>query len=192
MGPTGGSGKGSMNSRPCFPGIRAVGWRDSPPTGPRETCLSRLPRKSSRCYTFAASQGGFLPTSSTFPSHRVSNSVAAGRRLAQRAIAWQAVATVLVALAFLVKGLPWSLAALVGGGAVTLAARVAAMVALGGGVSPAGTAFARLLVGMALKWLLVLVTVVVALAVFRLPGIPLLAGVIAATLALVLANSIRR
>ena len=122
----------------------------------------------------------------------MSNSVAAGRRLAQRAIAWQAVATVLVALAFLAKGLPWSLAALVGGGAVTLAAWVAAMVALGGGVSPAGTAFARLLVGMALKWLLVLVTVVVALAVFRLPGIPLLAGVIAATLALVLANSIRR
>lgn len=122
----------------------------------------------------------------------MSNSVAAGRRLAQRAIAWQAVATVLVALAFLAKGLPWSLAALVGGGAVTLAAWIAAMVALGGGVSPAGTAFARLLVGMALKWVLVLVTVVAALAVFRLPGVPLLAGVIAATLALVLANSIRR
>ena len=45
---------------------------------------------------------------------------------------------------------------------------------------------------LALKWLLVLIAVAVALAVFRLPGVPLMAGVIAATLALVLANSIRR
>jgi len=47
-------------------------------------------------------------------------------------------------------------------------------------------------VGMALKWLLVLIAVVIALAVFRLPGVPLMAGVVAATLALVLANSIKR
>ena len=122
----------------------------------------------------------------------MSNSIAAGRRLAQRAIAWQAVATVLVALAFLAKGLPWMLAALAGGGAVTGAAWLSALVALGGGVSPAGVAFARLLMGMVLKWLLVLIVVVVALALFRLPGLPLMAGVMAATLALVLANSIRR
>jgi F0F1-type ATP synthase assembly protein I len=120
------------------------------------------------------------------------NSIAAGRRLAQRAIAWQAVATALVALAFLAKGLLPSLAALVGGGAVTLAAWLSALVALGGGVGPAGVAFARLLMGMALKWSLVLVTLVIALGLFRLPGVPLMAGVIAATLALVLANSIRR
>ena len=122
----------------------------------------------------------------------MSNPIAAGRRLAQRATAWQAVATVLVALAFLAKGLPSVLAALVGGGAVTLAAWLSALVALGGGVSPAGTAFARLLMGMALKWLLVLVAIVIALGLFRLPGLPLMAGVIAATLALVLANSIKR
>ena len=59
-------------------------------------------------------------------------------------------------------------------------------------LASAGVAFARLLVGMALKWLLVLVALLIALAVFRLPGVPLMAGVIAATLALVLANSIRR
>ena len=129
---------------------------------------------------------------STFRAHRVSNPIAAGRRLAQRAIAWQAVATVLVALAFLAKGLPWVLAVLAGGGAVTLAAWLSARVALGGGVSPAGSAFARLLLGMALKWLVVLVAFVIALALLRLPGIPFLAGVIAATLALVLAHSIRR
>lgn len=122
----------------------------------------------------------------------MSNPVAAGRRLAQRAVAWQAIATVLVALAFLAKGLPWSLAALAGGGVVTLAAWISALVALGGGVSPAGVAFARLLMGMALKWLLVLIGIAIALGLFRLPGLPLMAGVIAASLALVLANSIKR
>lgn len=123
----------------------------------------------------------------------MSNSIATGRRLAQRAIAWQAVATVLVALAFLAKGPSPALGVVVGGGAVTLAAWASAAVAFGGGVAPAaGTAFARLLLGMALKWVLVLVVLGLALAVFRLPGLPLLAGVIAATLALVLANSIRR
>lgn len=120
------------------------------------------------------------------------NSVAAGRRLAQRAIAWQAAATVLVALAFLVKGTSWSLAALAGGGALTLGNLASTAVALGGGVGPAGAAFARLLMGMAVKWLLVLIVIAVALAVFRLPGLPLMAGVVAATLALVLAHSIRR
>lgn len=145
-----------------------------------------------RLLYFCGFAGRFSAHFVHFPSHHVSNSVVAGRRLAQRAIAWQAVATVLVALAFLAKGLPWLLAALVGGGAVTLAAWVATVVALGGGVSPAGVAFARLLVGMALKWLLVLIAVVIALAVFRLPGVPLMAGVVAATLALVLANSIKR
>lgn len=105
---------------------------------------------------------------------------------------WQVVVTMLVALAFLSKGWAWLLATLVGGGAVTLGAWGAARVALGGGVSPAGVAFARLLLGMALKWLLVLIALVVALAVFRLPGLPLVAGVVTATLALVLANSIKR
>ena len=46
------------------------------------------------------------------------NSVGAGRRQAGRAIAWQVGATLLVALACLWQGLAWSVAALVGGGAV--------------------------------------------------------------------------
>lgn len=122
----------------------------------------------------------------------VLNSVAAGRRLAQRATAWQAAATVLVALAFLAQGPRWALSALAGGGALTLGAWVSTRVALGGGVAPATTALSRLVAGMAVKWLLVLTVFVVALAVLRLPGLPLLVGVMAATLALVPANSFRR
>ncbi|MBO9716461.1 MAG: hypothetical protein J7507_06530 [Pseudoxanthomonas sp.] len=120
------------------------------------------------------------------------NSVAAARRQAARTIAWQVAATLLVALVCLWQGPRWLVAALVGGGAVTLGALVATHVALGGGVGPAGVAFARLLVGMVLKWLWVAAVLVTALAVLKLPGIPLVAGVTAATLALVLAHSIRR
>ena len=58
-------------------------------------------------------------------NHHVLNSVAAGRRQAGRAIAWQVGATLLVALACLWKGLHWSAAALVGGGAVVLALALA-------------------------------------------------------------------
>lgn len=120
------------------------------------------------------------------------NSVAAGRRLAWRAVVWQAAASVLVALAFLTGGLSSALAVLAGGGAVTLGGLAATGVALGGGVGPAGAAFARLLMGLVLKWLLVAVVLVIALAVLKLPGIPMMAGVVAATLAMVLAHSIRR
>lgn len=121
----------------------------------------------------------------------MSNPVAAARRLAQRATAWQALATALVALAFLVKGPLWLLAALVGGGAVVMGGWLAARVALGGGVGPAGVVFARLLAGLVLKWLLVVIAFAAALA-FHLPGLPLLAGVVTAASALVLVNSIRR
>lgn len=118
--------------------------------------------------------------------------LSAGRRLASRALLWQAGATVLVALAFLASGAPSALAAAVGGGAVVIGALVAALVALGGGVQPAGMAMGRLLVGVALKWFVVLAILAFGLAGLRLPPLPLLVGVLAATLAFVLANLSRR
>lgn len=122
----------------------------------------------------------------------VLNSVAASRRLAQRAIAWQASVTVLVALAFLAQGQASALAALVGGGALTGGTWISTWIALGGGVSSAGVALSRLVAGMVAKWVLVLVVFTIALALVRLPGLPLLAGIAAAMLALVLANTIKR
>ena len=71
------------------------------------------------------------------------NSVAAGRRQAGRAIAWQVGATLLVALACLWQGLHWSAAALVGGGAVVLAMYV-------GGLFQSWWAFAAIL--LAILW----------------------------------------
>jgi ATP synthase protein I len=122
----------------------------------------------------------------------VLNSVAASRRLAQRAIAWQACVTVLVALAFLAQGQASAMAVMVGGGALTLGTWISTWIALGGGVSSAGVALSRLLAGMLAKWLLVLVVFTIALGLLRLPGLPLLVGISAAMLALVLANTIKR
>jgi F0F1-type ATP synthase assembly protein I len=122
----------------------------------------------------------------------VLNSVAASRRLAQRATAWQACVTVLVALAFLVQGQASAMAVMVGGGALTLGTWISTWVALGGGVSSAGVALSRLVAGMLAKWLLVLVVFTIALGLLRLPGLPLLVGISAAMLALVLANTIKR
>nr|WP_225540781.1 hypothetical protein [Xanthomonas sp. XNM01] len=110
------------------------------------------------------------------------NSVAAGRRQAGRAIAWQVVATLLVALLCLTAGLRWSAAALVGGGAVTLAIWLAARVALGGGVGSAGLAVTRLLAGMAVKWMVVIGVMALGVVAWGLPPLPML---IAAAVALV-------
>ena len=112
----------------------------------------------------------------------VLNSVAAGRRQAGRAIAWQVVATLLVALLCLTAGPRWSVAALVGGGAVTLAIWLAARVALGGGVGGAGLAVTRLLAGMAVKWMVVIGVMALGVVAWGLPPLPML---IAAAVALV-------
>src|SRR5690606_24749184 len=75
---------------------------------------------------------------------RVINSVAVGRRQAGRAIAWQAVATLLTALACLWWGWKAGAAALVGGAAVLLGGWIAARIGLGGGIDGAVPAMARL------------------------------------------------
>ncbi|MFD0326574.1 hypothetical protein [Lysobacter gummosus] len=62
---------------------------------------------------------------------RVHDPMSAGRRLASRAIAWQAGATALASLAFFSLGAMHALAAAVGGGAAVAGSFVAARMALG-------------------------------------------------------------
>ena len=62
-----------------------------------------------------------------------------------------------------------------------------AAVALGGGIQPAGAAFARLLLGTLGKWVVALAVIVVALGPLRLPPLPLLAGLAAGMPAYLLA-----
>lgn len=104
------------------------------------------------------------------------NSAAAGWRLALRVVAYQAIATLATATACLMLGPPAALAALAGGGSMALGSLLAGWSAFGGGVAGAGAALGRLLLGTAVKWLVVGVGLYVAMAVWRLPAVPALAG----------------
>ena len=115
---------------------------------------------------------------------RVLNSAAAGRRLALRVVAFQAIATLATALACLFTGPGAALAALAGGGSMTLGSLAAAWGAFGGVVSGAGTALGRLLLGTAVKWLVVAGGLYLAIAIWRLPALPVLAGAAMAAAAL--------
>ncbi len=112
--------------------------------------------------------------------------IAAGRRSALRAVAVQAAAVSVVALAFLVKGADWALAAALGGGSLATGNALAAWLALDG-IVPARVAFARLVLGVLAKWCVVVVAFAVALEVWRLPPLPMLAALAAGMLAWLLA-----
>ena len=87
-----------------------------------------------------------------------------------------------MALAFLVKGPAQALAALVGGASLVAGNALVARLALGG-VVPARVAFARLLLGTALKWLVAGAVFAVGVGAWRLPALPMLAGLAAGLLA---------
>ncbi|SOD55849.1 hypothetical protein SAMN06296416_10846 [Pseudoxanthomonas wuyuanensis] len=120
------------------------------------------------------------------------NSVAVGRRLALRAAAYQLLAVGLVAALFLLRGLPQALAAALGGLAMLAGGLVAARLALGGGVIPAGAAMLRLLAGVVLKWAVVFAVLLVGLGAWKLPPLPLMAGLLTGLAAQVLAAARRQ
>jgi len=108
-------------------------------------------------------------------------SIAAGRSLSVRTARWQLACVAVVALAWLLKGGQWALAAGLAGSAVALGGWLAARVALGGGAGTAGSALVRMLLGLGLKWGLTLGTLALCLKA-GLPALALLAGAIAAVL----------
>ena len=119
------------------------------------------------------------------------NSVAAGRRLALRAVVYQLAAVLLVALVFLIWGLPQALAAAVGGLAVVAGGLASARVAFGGGVVPAGAAMLRLLVSVVLKWVVVFAVLLLGVGVCKLAPLPLMAGMLTGLIAQMLAAARR-
>ncbi|MCL1635637.1 hypothetical protein M2650_13495 [Luteimonas sp. SX5] len=116
--------------------------------------------------------------------------IAAGRRSALRAAAVQVAVALLVALAFLMQGPRQALAAGIGGGALALGNALAAGVSLGG-IVPARVAFARLLLGALLKWVVAIGMFAIALGAWRLPPLPMVAGLAAGLLAYLLALNLR-
>ena len=112
---------------------------------------------------------------------------AEGRRLARRAIIWQTAAVAVAALAFLAKGADWALAVAVGGAAIAVGAWLSSVIALGGGISPSTVALARLMAGVAVKWVVVVGVLLLGIALAGLPPLPMLVGVVVALVAQLLA-----
>lgn len=108
------------------------------------------------------------------------NSIAAGRRLAIRVVLAQIAATALIAAGFAWRG--WSDAAgvLAGGGAVVLGTAVLAWRVFAGPPAAAGTVLARMIVGNLLRWFTIGAGLYLAMVVAKLPGLAVLAGLIAA------------
>jgi F0F1-type ATP synthase assembly protein I len=117
----------------------------------------------------------------------VLNSAAAGPRLARRAAVYQAAATLATALACLLSGRDAAFGALAGGAAMTLGSLAAAWGAFAGGVAGAGVVLGRLLLGTAAKWIVVVVGLYLAIAVWQLPPAAVLAGAALAAAAFLLA-----
>lgn len=107
------------------------------------------------------------------------NSLSSGRRLAARVVLAQALAAVVLALAWLVAGQRESLAALYGGALVAIATAAFAWRYLGGGVGNAGQVAVRFIGATALKWLLLIGGLYLALARLALPPLPLLSAFVA-------------
>jgi len=105
---------------------------------------------------------------------------AEGRRLARRALIWQAAAVAVAALAFLAKGAGWALALALGGAAVAVGGWLSSVIALGGGVNPSMAVLARLMAGMGLKWVVVAGALLLGISLAGLPPLPMVVGVIVA------------
>jgi len=109
----------------------------------------------------------------------VFNSLASGRRLARRVLARQTIAAVLVGVAFLPMGARAAAAAMVAAGLVT-AGTALLSVNLFAAPSGAAVVLGRLLLGMAVRWAVLIGGLVVMLGPLRLPPLPIIAGLVTA------------
>lgn len=107
--------------------------------------------------------------------------MAASRRLVARMVVWQVIAIVATAAVFLLQDRRAALAAMLGGGLIVLGTALMALRVFSGRRRPgAGSALLDMIVGMVLKWVVVIVGVYVLLAPWRMPGLAVLAGMAAA------------
>lgn len=108
-------------------------------------------------------------------------SIARGKKIAARMLVAQTVATLLAAVVFgIASGPGHAGAAFVGGLIPTVALALMALRVLAGGVKGADSVLGSLVVGMMMKWVLIGLGFYLALAVFKLPVLPLFAGFVAA------------
>lgn len=138
--------------------------------------------KRPACYNSGAKQDRFNVSDqlSNIRNPQVFTTAAEGRRLARRAIVWQAVAVAVTALAFLAKDAAWALGVGLGGAAIALGGWLAGVVALGGGASPSTVAVARVMAGVGLKWAVAIMVLLVGIGLAGLPPLAMMVGVIVA------------
>jgi ATP synthase protein I len=117
----------------------------------------------------------------------VRNPLSSGRRLAARVVSVQVLVTALVALGWLVAGWREAFSAAFGGALVAIATAAFAWRYFGGGIAGAGQVAARFIGATALKWLLLIGGLYLALARFALPPLPLLSAFVAGLLAYLIA-----
>lgn len=108
----------------------------------------------------------------------------AGPRLARKTVLAQLVTGLVVAgAAGLWAGPKAAVAAALGALAIVLGSLLLARALVGGGVQSATGALGRLLLGMVGKWVLVAAVFVLAIGIWKLPVLPLIAGLAAAVVA---------
>lgn len=104
----------------------------------------------------------------------------------------QVAATAVLALAFwILAGRSHAYGAALGGLAVAAGSAVSAWFMVGGGVNPAGLVLGRWFVGLLAKWAIVLTLAWLGMAVWRVPALPLLAGLVVALVVNILAATRR-
>lgn len=118
------------------------------------------------------------------------NSVAAGRRQARQIVVMQAAVTLGLASVFALQGWAHALAALLGGLSVVIGSALMGWRAFAGDVAGPGVVLLRLAGGVALKWLVIVLSLYLGLARYGLPPTPLLVGLCAALVASLLAYRI--
>lgn len=124
---------------------------------------------------------GGIPFCPDLLGKRVQDHLGSNRRLAFRAVAFQAAAALLAGLvAGALAGRIAGFAACIGGTSMALANAAQAHIALGGGVQVPGAAFARLLLGTLVKWFVVVAVWWGAIAVVGAAPLSALGGLLAA------------
>lgn len=108
------------------------------------------------------------------------NSIASGRRLAARIVLAQVAASIIVAVALVAQGTLAALGALSGGLVVALATALSAGLAFRRQVSGPHVALTRLALGLAVRWTVTFYGLYLALVHWKLPPLPVIAGLAAA------------
>ena len=115
------------------------------------------------------------------------NSIAHGRSVALRTVALQLAVTVLLAFALSLHEMRMALAGAVGGGAIALGNALFALRLFGTGPVPARRALHAAYAAEAMKWVWLVAVLYLAIAVWKLDFLPLIAGVVLAQFAFWLA-----